>query len=166
MLTVEQAAKLSLGMINEKDAIAPLDPQEVSDFILTMNNYMLSLDADNITLGYTIVDSPEDLITIPNGALRGLVANMAIELSPGFDAAANPRLDQIARDGYKQMQRLGQSIGDTFFPDTLPIGSGNEGQASNWNWSHFFPGEEDPILAETTGQLSLEINTNEVIDDS
>lgn len=166
MATAEEVAKLSLGMINEKDAIAPLTAGEVDDFILMMNNYMLSLDADNITLGYTVVTSATDLITIPKGAIRGLVANMAIEMSPGFDATENPRLDAIARDGYKQMQRLGQSIGDTLFPDTLPIGSGNEGQASNWNWSHFFPGEEDPILSETTGQLSLEVNTNEVIDDS
>lgn len=163
MATAEQVASASLGWILEKDAIAPLTAGEIEDFIFAMNNYMLALDGENVTLGYTVVTSAADEITIPAGTLRGLIANMAIELSPSFDATENPRLNQIAIDGLKQMRLIGQSMGDSAFPDTLPIGSGNENDGGSWNWFHFFEGEEASILAESTGQISLETNTNEAI---
>ena len=44
-------------------------------------------------------------------------------------------------------------------PSTLPLGSGNEGDMSGIS-GHFYPDSEADILAETTGAIALEQNTN------
>lgn len=163
MATATQVAKSSLGWILVKDAIAPLNATDVSDFIFAMNNYMLGLDAEGVTLGYTLVTGPDDEVTIPTGTLRGLIANMAVEVAPSYDAVVTPGLAQIAVDGLKQMRLVGQNIGESRYPSTLPIGSGNEYDSGNSLWSHFYGQDEAAILAESTGQISLETNTNQAI---
>lgn len=161
MATVAQVAKASLQRILVQASEAPLEPSEYQDFIFAMNNYMLALDAQGVTLGYTEVSSISDEVTIPTGALRGLIANMAIEVAPDYGGQVSEALALAARDGLQVMRQIGQAIPYTYFPDTLPIGSGNEGDYAWW-FSHYYPGNEAEILAETTGSIGLESNTNEV----
>jgi len=120
---------------------------------------MFALDAQGITLGYTSVSNLADEITIPTGALRGLIANMAVEVSPDYGGVITEALALAAREGLQAMRNLGQTMGRTRYPGTLPIGSGNEGDFSHGHSNHFFPDAEAAILAETTGSISLETNT-------
>ena len=124
-----------------------------------MNNYMAELDAQGIQLGYTVVTDLGDTVTIPTGALRGLIANMAIEVAPDYNGVISGGLQKAARDGFNTMRMLGQSMGKTRFPCTLPVGSGNEDNDFGMN-GHFYPDQEAAILAETTGAIALETNTN------
>ena len=57
------------------------------------------------------------------------------------------------------MRLIGQSMGKSRYPCTLPIGSGNENNDFGLS-GHFFPDQESSILAETTGAIALETNTN------
>lgn len=125
-----------------------------------MNNFMLALDAEGVTLGYTEVTDLGDDVTIPAGALRGLIANMAIEVAPDYNGVISPGLQIAAAEGLKTMRILGQSMAGTRYPATLPIGSGNY-DFGNFDDQHFYPCSEDEILAETTGSVSLESGTNE-----
>lgn len=159
MATVAQVAKSSLQRILVQASEAPLEPDEYQDFIFSMNNYMAELDAQGIQLGYTEVSDLGDDVTIPTGALRGLIANMAIEVAPDYNGVISAGLQKAARDGFNTMRQLGQSMGKTKFPSTLPIGSGNEDDCFGIN-GHFYPDQEAEILAETTGAIGLEINTN------
>ncbi len=165
MATAEQVAKSSLDWILVNDAQAPLSVNDINDFIFSMNNYMLALDAEGVTLGYTIIENSGDQVTVPGGTLRGLIANMALERSTAYDATVTPELVEIAKNGLKQMRLVGQSIAETRYPSTLPIGSGNETDSGYLLTSHFYPEEEARILAESTGYISLENNTNQVIHD-
>ena len=163
MATASQVAKSSLGWILVKDAVAPLNPSDVEDFMFAMNNYMLALDGEGVTLGYTPVSSPSDEVTVPATVLRGVIANMAVELAPSYDAVVTPGLQQIAINGLKQMRIIGQSIGPTRYPSTLPIGSGNENDSGVLLNSHFYDQDIDLILAESTGYIGLETSTNTVL---
>lgn len=127
-----------------------------------MNNFMLALDAEGVTLGYTEVTDLGDDVTIPTGALRGLIANMAIEVAPDYNGVISPGLQIAAAEGLKTMRILGQSMAGTRYPATLPIGSGNY-DFGNFDDQHFYPCSEDEILAETTGSVSLESGTNEAV---
>lgn len=160
MATAAQVVKASLQRILVQASEAPIEASEAQDFIFAMNNYMFALDADGITLGYTEVGDLGDDVTIPTGALRGLIANMAIEVASDFNGTVTATLAQVARDSLQTMRKLGQSMGATEFPSTLPIGTANE-------WAggcdaKFYPDLENQILAETTGAIGLEVNTNEV----
>lgn len=160
MATVAQVAKAALQRILVQASEAPLEADEYQDFIFAMNNYMAMLDAAGISLGYTVVNDLADEVTIPTGALRGLIANLAIEVSPDYGGIVSDGLVKAAREGLQVMRMIGQHMGSTKYPSTLPIGSGNEGSSSYGYPGSFFPDSEAEILAETTGAIGLEINTN------
>jgi len=159
--TVAQVAKASLQRILVQNSEADLEADEYQDFIFSMNNYMLALDAQGIALGYTEVSSLGDDVTVPTGALRGIIANMAIEVAPDYNGVISAGLQVAAQDGLRAMRRLGQSMPSSQYPDTLPVGSGNEG-CDNSYVSHFYPDLEAEILAETTGSIGLEASTTTV----
>ena len=164
MATAAQVIKAIMQQILVQASEAPIEADEANDVIFAMNNYMLDLDANGITLGYTVVDNTGDTITIPTGALRGLIANVAIEIAPQFDAPITPALSAAATAGLKTMEKLGVTMGATEYPSTLPRGSGNEGYNGGGWQSHYYPDLEAQILAETTGAIGLETSTNEVAD--
>lgn len=161
MATVAQVADASLKRILVQGAEAPLQADEYQDYIFALNNYMLALDAEGVTLGYTEVSDLGDTLTVPTGALRGIIANMAIEVAPDYSGQITPGLVKAARDGMQVMRIIGQTISATSFPSTLPKGSGNMDDVS-YNVGQFYEGNEAEILAETTGAISLEDNTNTV----
>jgi len=116
MATVAQVAKAALQRILVQASEAPLEPDEYQDFIFAMNNYMAELDAAGISLGYTVVSDLGDEVTIPTGALRGLIANMAIEVAPDYNGVISVGLQRAARDGLNTMRLLGQRISTTKMP--------------------------------------------------
>ncbi len=158
MATVAQVAKASLQRILVQASEAPLEADEYQDFIFAMNNYMLALDAQGINLGYTAVSNLADQVTVPVGALRGVIANLAIEVAPDYGGVVTDALVLQAREGLQAMRMLGQTIGGTRMPSTLPIGSGNTDTGYGWSWN-FYPDSEDSILAETIGTIALESST-------
>ena len=158
MATVAQVAKASLQRILVQASEAALEPDEYQDFIFAMNNYMAQLDAQGITLGYTEVSDLGDDVTVPAGALRGIIANMAIEVAPDYGGVVSEGLVKAAREGMQTMRTIGGRMGPSALPSTLPIGAGNEDQSYGIN-NHFYPDSEAEILAETTGAIGLEINT-------
>ena len=118
---------------------------------------MLALDADGVSLGFTVVSGLGDTVTVPTGALRGIIANMAIEVAPDYNGQVTDALRIAADEGLKTMRLLGQRITQTAYPSTLPRGSGN--YRNNQYTSKFYPDSEADILAETTGSIGLETGT-------
>ena len=136
---------------------ADLEADEYSDAMFAMNNYMESLSAQGINMGYTEVSNLSDAVTIPTGALRGLIANLAIEIAPDYNGVISQGLAQAAKDGFDAMQELGINIVSTYNPPTLPIGSGNT-STPGWD-DNYYADNEDEILAETSGAIGLETGT-------
>ena len=113
---------------------------DINTGIRYLNNMMTMLDADGCKLGYTIVDSPNDVVTVPAGAIVGIKFNLAMMLANGFDVDVGRELATFARDGKRIMYKLGVNLNKMNFPSTLPIGSGNEGNAELYEEQHFFSG--------------------------
>lgn len=158
MATVQQVADSALKRIVVQGAEAPLEPDEYQDFIFAMNNFMTDLDANGVALGYTVVSNLSDQVTIPTGALRGLITNMAIEVAPEYGGVVSGALIEAAKAGLDTMRQIGQSVPRSYYPSTLPYGSGNY-----WNslglTRFFYPDQEAEILGETTGSIGLESET-------
>jgi hypothetical protein len=158
MATADQVITAALQRILVRASESPLEADEYQDAIFALNNYMLDLDANGINLGYTEIDSLGDQITIPTGALRGTIANLAIELAPDYSGVVSEALVKAAREGEQTMRKLGQRSVTSRYPSTLPRGSGNYDYSYVSN--RFYPDEEAQILAETTGAIGLETDTN------
>lgn len=155
MATTAQVLKAALRDILVQGSEADLQPDEYADAIFEMNNYMTALDANGIALGYTVVNSLDDNVTIPDGAMLGLIANLAILLAPQFSAPISPGLITKAKTGYRAMQKLGITILPTKMPSTMPIGAGNQGDSG----ARFYPGAASQILTETGQGIQLETST-------
>ena len=162
MATVDQLATASLKRILVQAGDAPIEADEAQDYVFALNTYMLDLDASGIKLGFTEVSDLGDEVTVPTGALRGIIANMAIEVAPDYGGVVSAALQATARAGLATMRKLGVTIGRAAYPSTLPVGSGNESEGA-WRTSHYYPDLEAEILAETTGAIGLETGTEEAI---
>jgi hypothetical protein len=156
MATVAQVAKASLQRILVQKSEADLEPDEYQDYIFALNNWMLALEAEGVSLGFTEVSDLGDVLTVPAGALRGIIANMAIEVAPDYGGNVTAALQQAAMDGMRVMRLIGQSVPTSNYPCTLPTGSGNYYAYAD---SHFYSDAESDILAETTGSIALESAT-------
>lgn len=154
MATAAQVIKAALQRILVQSSESDLEPDEYQDAIFALNNMMLSFDADGIQLGYTEISNLGDNVTVPTGALRGVIANLAIEVAPDYNGSISPGLQLAAVEGLKVMRKLGQLIPTSYFPSSLPMGSGNGAEVSS-----FYPDVEAQILAETTGSIGLESGT-------
>lgn len=126
MATVAQVAKASLQRILVQASEAPLEADEYQDFIFALNNFMAGLEARGIDLGYTAVSDLGDTLTVDDGAIQGIIANLAIEVAPDYDGTISQGLVKSAKDGMNAIRRLGRTITPTEYPSTLPKGSGAE----------------------------------------
>lgn len=156
MATVAQVAKASLQRILVQASEADLEPDEYQDYIFALNNWMLALEAEGVSLGFTEVSGLGDVLTVPTGTLRGIIANMAVEVAPDYGGIVTPALQQAAIDGLRVMRLIGQSVPTSNYPCTLPVGSGNY---DSFGDAHFYSDDESAILAETTGTIALESAT-------
>jgi hypothetical protein len=156
MATAAQVLKAILQEILVQAAESELESDEYQDTIFAMNNYMTALDANGVSLGYTIVGNLADEVTIPAGALQGLIANVAIMVAPQYGATVTAALAEKAKFGIKAMLKLGAGQSPMVHPSTLPYGSGNEIQQ---DWRRFYPGSTDNVVTETGENISLETDT-------
>jgi hypothetical protein len=102
-----------------------LEADEYADGIVCLNNYMASLEADGLRFGYNDCCNVSDIVNVPNGALRGIIANLAIDLAPYYGGKITAGLVKMAADGRKTLFRIGVTIGPSLFPDTLPCAASN-----------------------------------------
>jgi hypothetical protein len=122
-----------------------------------MNRMMAGFDSKGISLGYTVVSDPTDEITIPDGAIEGLIFNLAVRLSTSYDIPVSATLAVNAAEGLKAMRRIAVVVPPTSFPSSLPVGSGNEGDG--FGADHFYPQTAAELEAEQGGSIGLEDST-------
>jgi hypothetical protein len=159
---VADIIKSALQEINVQASEAPIEADEAQTAILYLNRMMFKFAAQGINLGYTKVSNLADDVTVADGAMDGIVKNLALSLQPQFtseDTPINPLLVQQAKEGLDVMRQLSVfSIGPSFFPSTLPVGSGNEDD-TGLGADRFYTEPQEQIETEQGGFISVETNT-------
>lgn len=112
---------------------------ELNTGIRYLNRMLASWDATGIKLGYTTVNSPNDILTVPAGVIEGIVFNLAMRLANGYDIAVSPSLAESARLGMRTIRIIGVNPAKASFPANLPIGSGNEDSGGSYSGDPFYP---------------------------
>ena len=139
-VTTKQVLTQALQEILVQGSETPLEADEYRDAIFVMNSWFADLLANGVDLGYTVVDSLTDIVTIPDGAVMGAISNLAIALAPQFGGMTSAELAKKAKKGMATIYKLGQIVPDTELPSTLPVGTGNN---SGVFTSNFYPGSAD-----------------------
>ena len=158
--TIIKDALQEISIAQESEAA--FEAEETQDAIRYLNRMMAAFASNGITLGFTQVSTLGDLITVPDGALEGMVKNLAVRLFSQFSIPGTPipaLLLQEARQGRDDMRAVAiDSIGPALFPGTMPIGSGNETTPGLFN-DHFYKEDGASVELEQGGVIGIETDT-------
>lgn len=132
----------------------PIEAVEFYTAVRYLNRMMGEFAADGIPLGYTDVSSPSDPITVASGAINGMVYNLAMNLATQYDIIVTPELAMKAANAKNVMVKIANQISPSSYPDTLPIGSGNEGDT--FGDQKFYSSLDDTVNTELGGVIGLE----------
>ena len=136
---------------------APIEPSESRAAIRILNDMMTMWAALGVNLGYTVVSDLGDDVTVPDGALMGIKAHLAINLADKYEVDISPRLQAKADMGWDAILNLAIDTGESAYPGTLPQGSGNN--YPDYRSNTFYEDDQATILEETGGRIALEDDT-------
>jgi hypothetical protein len=161
MATAAELITDSLGELLVQESEQSVESVEMQTSIRYLNRMMSEWAARGMSLGFTQIVNPVDIVTVPDGALSAIVYNLAIKLAKQYDSPMTVDLAANAKDGMRAILDLTVTVEATQMPNTMPIGSGNEGY---WNGGstndHFYPGvDTDTLTDESNRNITLETDT-------
>lgn len=144
-MKAEDLIRDALQELGAQSAEQPISGDEMATGIRYLNRLMRGVDY--LGLGYTIVDSGSDEVTIPAYAEEWAVFKLATRLASQF-----PPTDQIQiiaaneREAWTNLLSQRQELPTTSYINTLPIGSGNT--CGGVYDPVFYPPNDNDILTE------------------
>lgn len=125
MATVTEVVTGALELLEVKAAESAITPAEVEDGRVSLNDMMNEWNVNGINVGYETLDNVEDQLYVDAGSLGAIKSNLAVYVAPGYGRPVSVELRQRANDG-KRSLRGSIKLNSSQYPDTLPVGSGNE----------------------------------------
>ena len=98
---------------------------EGQDGLASLNDMMNEWNVDGIDIGYETLEDTDDFIYVSLGALGAMKANLAVYIAPEYGRTVSLSLEKRANRSKKSL-RGSIPLNSSEYPDTLPIGSGNE----------------------------------------
>jgi hypothetical protein len=142
MTTALQIVDGAAEELTVKTAEIPLESEDAQIFFDRMND-MLSEWADiGITKQFSEVFNLSDTVQIDRNAVAAVKYNLAIRCAPAFQKQVAMALGTVAQDSYNRLLASITHI-DVEFPDTLPVGSGNQCNEATYLDDRFFPHQEE-----------------------
>ena len=126
MATAADIIKSALRKILILGSESPIEADEIADGLEDLNDWASALEASKLQLGFSPVSSPADTISIPAQCVGMYKSNLALYIAGEYGAPVTQTLATAARDSMNAALIAFAPVIDVEFPDTLPIGSGNE----------------------------------------
>ncbi len=131
MSTARQVVNGAIKLLAVRPAESPLTDAELIDGLEAMNDMLNEWKDDGIYIDFETVDDLDETLYVDEGVIGAIKSNLAIYISPEYSDKGIPQwLAQRAIDSKKTVRakRLEENLERSMYPDTLPVGSGNE-----WN---------------------------------
>ena len=112
--------------IGVKTAEIALEAEDYQIIFNRMNDMLLEWADIGLTPAFNEVFNPSDVVEIDGNARRAVKTNLAVYSAAAFKKVVSPALAEMASVTVARLQASTDFIGDIEFPDTLPIGSGNQ----------------------------------------
>jgi len=125
MATVTEIVTGALQLLEVNTAETAITAPEAEDGLVSLNDMMNEWNVDGIDVGYETLDDVDDPLSVNLGSIGAIKANLAIYIAPEYGRTPNQTLMERARRSKKSL-RASIPLNSSEFPDTLPIGSGNE----------------------------------------
>ncbi len=131
MTTMRVLVQDAFEEIGVKKAEIALTPDELQSGIRRANDLLTSWADIGYIVGYNPVFNGDDIVEIDTSALGAAKYNLATRLAPSYQKAVSIELATIAADTFATLINSNIFIGEVAYPDTLPLGSGNQGCNTN-----------------------------------
>lgn len=125
MATALDAITGGLILLGVRTAESPIEPSEAQDGLNSLNDMLNEWNLDDIDIGFETVDDVDDELFVDTGTLGGIKSNLAVYMAPEYGRVVSSVLALRAKTS-KAIIRGSLSLRPLDFPDTLPVGSGNE----------------------------------------
>jgi len=125
MPTVTEFVTGALKLLEVRTAESAITPEEAQDGLISLNDMMNEWNVDGINIGYETLDDVEDEVFVTLGSEGAIKANLAVYIAPEYGRNVTAMLFERAKRS-KRSLRASIPLNASQFPDTLPIGSGNE----------------------------------------
>lgn len=125
MTTVTEAVSGALQLLEVRTAESSITAAEAEDGLVSLNDMMNEWNVDGINVGYETLDDIEDELHVKLGSIGAIKANLAVYIAAEYGRIVSDTLDRRASRSKKSL-RASIKLNPSEFPDTLPIGSGNE----------------------------------------
>ena len=138
MATMRVIVQDAFEEIGVKTAEVALTDDELQSGIRRCNDMLLEWDDIGIIVGYTEVLNGDDVVNVERNAIAAVKYNLAIRLAPSFQKLVGAALAALASGTMEVLMASGTDLSNIAYPDTLPLGSGNQ-CANDGTKQRFFP---------------------------
>ena len=125
MPTVTEIVTGALSLLEVRTSESAITPEEAEDGLVSLNDMMNEWNVDGINIGYETLDSVEEQLHVTLGSVGAIKSNLAIYIAPEYGRVVSDSLETRAKRS-KRSLRASIPLNQSQYPDTLPIGSGNE----------------------------------------
>ena len=143
MTTAQQIVDGAAQHAGVKTAEIALEPDDFQVIFDTMNDMLLEWADLGLTPAFNEVFNSSDVVEIDNNARAAVKASLAIRISPAFDKQITTGLLGLVTDTLARLEASTDFIGEIAFPDTLPLGSGNQCPDSDIDQRFFQAGKKE-----------------------
>lgn len=148
-MNVEHWIRDALQELQVQAAEQPITNDQMATGIRYANRLMAGVDY--LGLGYSVVSSSGDDVTIPPYAEEWAVSALAARMAPQFTPTETLVLvKQNEREAFRNLLLQHQELTPSSYPPTLPLGSGNH----NCSGARYYPGDGNSLTSET-GQIII-----------
>jgi hypothetical protein len=142
MTTALKIASRAFQKAGIKAAETPLEASEIEDALDVLNDLINAWNATGVLKGVSpVLDIGEDLKE-PSYSSWALKANLAIMIAGEYGKEVSQSMAIDASQSMNALISASSNLSDIEYPDTLPIGSGNNEQYDNSYDRDFFPENE------------------------
>ena len=161
MATAEAVLDRAFSKAGVKRAGISLTSDEYDTGIDLMNDLLAQWASIGISLRYTRIGKKEENVTVQNWALKVLKSNLAPLIAGEFDKPLTAIMLSEASGDFKLLLKRKVRLDETYLPDTLPVGSGNNPDNLTGN-GNFFPDQDFNDILTASGQSMKNEQGNQI----
>ena len=126
MTTALQIVNGAAEHIGLRTAETDLEAFEFQSILDNMNDLLTEWADSGLTPAYVEVTNSTDTVNIERNAVAATKYALAMRIAPSFDRVITQALVINAANSKSRLEASQLHIGEVAYPDSLPIGSGNE----------------------------------------
>ena len=142
MTTATEIITDALEEIGYKAAETPVEAADLKLGLRKLNDMFAAWEGSNLDLGAAPVEDAADTVRIPRWAVEGVKMSLAGRLLAPFKRPLTNELTASIKAATTNMLRAMVKPIDVVYPDSLPLGSGNECNGENYD-RKFFSNNQD-----------------------